>query len=250
MFYFITFDKNYYMKKTLILLSVATIGAMTFTGCKKKGCTDSTATNFNSKAKKDDASCLYIPTISIIGTSDTTINVGSSYTDPGATASNKDGSSVDVVVEQLADSVNTVTTGVYYVNYKATNENGSATAKRKVNVIIGKDNWLVNWSVTSNCGTTSFPLAGSPSVTSGSNANELVIDNMFTLVGGTAYAEINGANITMPEQTITVTGGEVTFTGNGTMTATGNIININYSYLNTIPLLGGSGNCVATYTKQ
>ena len=238
------------MKKTLILLSVATIGAMTFTGCKKKGCTDSTATNFNSKAKKDDASCLYIPTISIIGTSDTTINVGSSYTDPGATASNKDGSSVDVVVEQLADSVNTVTTGVYYVNYKATNENGSATAKRKVNVIIGKDNWLVNWSVTSNCGATSFPLAGSPSVTSGSNANELVIDNMFTLVGGTAYAEINSANITMPEQTITVTGGEVTFTGNGTMTATGNIININYSYLNTIPLLGGSGNCVATYTKQ
>jgi hypothetical protein len=144
----------------------------------------------------------------------------------------------------------TGTTGVYYVNYKATNANGSATAKRKVNVIIGKDNWLVNWSVTSNCGTTSFPLAGSPTVTSGSNANELVIDNMFTLVGGTAYATITGANIAMPEQTIPVTGGEVTFTGNGTMTATGNIININYTYLNTIPLIGGSGECVATYTKQ
>ena len=238
------------MKKTLILLSVATIGAMTFTGCKKKGCTDSTATNFNSKAKKDDASCLYIPTISIIGTSDTTINVGSTYADPGATASNKDGSSVDIVVEQMADSVNTASTGVYYVNYKATNDNGSATAKRKVNVIIGKDNWLVSWSVTSNCGTTSFPLAGSPVVTSGSNANELVIDNMFTIFGGTAYAEINGANITMPEQTITITGGDVTFTGNGTMTATGNIININYSYLNSIPFLGGEGTCVATYTKQ
>jgi hypothetical protein len=238
------------MKKTLILLSVATIGAMTFTGCKKKGCTDATATNYNSKAKKDDASCLYVPTISIIGASDTTINVGSTYTDPGATATNKDGSTVEVIVEQMADSVNTATTGVYYVNYKATNDNGSATAKRKVNVIIGKDNWLATWEVTSNCGTTSFPLAGSPDVTSGANANELVIDNMFTLVGGTAYATIAGANITMPEQTIPVTGGEVTFSGNGTMTATGNIININYTYINTIPLIGGSGSCVATYTKQ
>lgn len=250
MIYFITFDKKYSMKKTLILLSVATIGAMTFTGCKKKGCTDSTATNYNSEAKKDDASCVYTPSITIIGASDTTVNVGSTYNDPGATAVNKDGSSVDVIVEQLADSVNTGTTGIYYVNYKATNVNGSATAKRKVNVIIGKDNWLATWEVTSNCGATSFPLAGSPAVTSGSNANELVFDNMFTLVGGTAYATISGANITMPEQTIEITGGEVTFTGNGTMTATGNIININYSYINTIPLIGGEGTCVATYTKQ
>lgn len=238
------------MKKTLILLSVATIGALTFTSCKKKGCTDATATNFNADAKKDDASCVYGPTITIIGTSDTTINVGSTYNDPGATAVNKDGSAVDVIVEQLADSVNTATTGVYYVNYKATNANGSATAKRKVNVIIGKDNWLVTWDVTSNCGTTSFPLSGTPSVTSGSNANELVIDNMFTLLGGTAFATISGANINMAEQTVPVTGGEIIFTGTGTMTATGNIININYSYDNTIPLIGGQGTCVATYTKQ
>ncbi len=238
------------MKKTLILLSFATIGALTFTSCKKKGCTDATATNFNADAKKDDASCVYGPTITIIGTSDTTINVGSTYNDPGATAVNKDGSAVDVIVEQLADSVNTATTGVYYVNYKATNANGSATAKRKVNVIIGKDNWLVTWDVTSNCGTTSFPLSGTPSVTSGSNANELVIDNMFTLLGGTAFATISGANINMAEQTVPVTGGEIIFTGTGTMTATGNIININYSYDNTIPLIGGQGTCVATYTKQ
>ncbi|NBR14426.1 MAG: DUF5011 domain-containing protein [Flavobacteriales bacterium] len=238
------------MKSTLVLFSIVTIGFISLTGCKKKGCTDATATNYNSSAKKDDASCVYGPTITIIGSSDTTINVGSTYNDPGATAVNKDGSAVDVIVEQLADSVNTATTGVYYVNYKATNANGSATAKRKVNVIIGKDNWLVTWDVTSNCGTTSFPLSGTPSVTSGSNANELVIDNMFTLLGGTAFATISGANINMAEQTVPVTGGEIIFTGTGTMTATGNIININYSYDNTIPLIGGQGTCVATYTKQ
>jgi len=237
------------MKKKIILLSVALIGTMTFTGCKKKGCTDAAATNYNSKAKKDDASCLYVPTISIIGASDTTINVGSTYNDPGATAANKDGSNVEVIIEQMADSVNTATTGIYYVNYKATNDNGSSSAKRKVNVIIGKDNWLVNWSVTSNCGTR-FPLAGSPSITSGSNANELVLDNMFTLLGGTAYAYISGANITIPQQSISVTGGEISFNGTGTMVPTGNIINVNYNYINSIPIIGGSGSCVATYTKQ
>jgi hypothetical protein len=53
----------------------------------------------------------------------------------------------------------------------------------------------------------------------------------------------------MAEQTIPITGGEITFSGNGTMTATGNIININYTYSNTIPFIGGQGTCVATYTK-
>lgn len=40
---------------TLALVSVVALSA-----CKKEGCTDETATNYNSKAKKDDGSCEYL----------------------------------------------------------------------------------------------------------------------------------------------------------------------------------------------
>src|SRR5690606_6748235 len=41
------------------VLSLTAIALLTFTACKKEGCTDATATNYNEKAKKDDGSCLY-----------------------------------------------------------------------------------------------------------------------------------------------------------------------------------------------
>jgi hypothetical protein len=44
--------------KTNYLILFA-IGTMFFVGCKKEGCTDETATNYNSDAGKDDESCLY-----------------------------------------------------------------------------------------------------------------------------------------------------------------------------------------------
>ena len=233
------------MNKIGLFILVIGLGAG-FSSCKKKGCTDSTATNFNSKAKKDDGSCLYKPLITITGAADTSVSVGSTYTDLGATAVNKDGSTVAVTVD---NQVVTTTTGVNYVNYSATNANGTSTAKRTVNVVIGQDNWTVAWDVTSNCGTTSFPLAGAPTISAGATVNDLVIDGMFTLVGGTANATVNGATITVPQQTINITAGDINFSGIGTMNAQGNIITITYTYENTTPLIGGSGTCVATYVK-
>ncbi len=50
------------MKTTMISkIGIATIVAATLSvsSCKKKGCTDSTATNYSEKAKKDDGSCQY-----------------------------------------------------------------------------------------------------------------------------------------------------------------------------------------------
>lgn len=234
------------MNKIGLFILVIGLGAG-FSSCKKKGCTDATATNFNSKAKKDDGSCLYIPMITIIGAADTTVSVGSTYSDLGATAVNKDGSSVDVIT---TGQVVTTTTGVNYVNYSATNANGTSTAKRTVNVVIGQDNWTVAWDVTSNCGATSFPLAGAPTISAGATANDLVIDGMFTLVGGTATATVNGATINIPQQTINIQLGAINFSGVGTMNAQGNILTITYTYENTTPLIGGSGTCVATYVKQ
>ncbi|MBK7129038.1 MAG: hypothetical protein IPM74_03530 [Crocinitomicaceae bacterium] len=45
--------------KTSILVLSALFLQLTIISCKKEGCTDSTATNYNSDAKKDDGSCIY-----------------------------------------------------------------------------------------------------------------------------------------------------------------------------------------------
>jgi len=47
-------------KNYLLMLAVFTITLLTFsTSCKKKGCMDKYADNYNSKAEKDDNSCSY-----------------------------------------------------------------------------------------------------------------------------------------------------------------------------------------------
>ena len=235
------------MKQTLIILSIG-LGALTFTACKKKGCTDNGAVNFNSKAKKDDGSCLYKPIIKLNGQTSVTINVGSSYTDAGATATNKDGSSVTVTTNNQVD---TTTVGTYSVNYAASNSNGTSTAQRTVKVVIGAENWTgPTWGLTSTCSATKFPVSGSPTISAGATAADINIGNFFNLVGGTATGTINGAAVTIPQQTINIQLGNIDFSGTGAMNASGTQIQITYTYNNTTPVIGGSGTCVAIYDKQ
>jgi hypothetical protein len=246
-FFIFTQPKKTLMKKTLLLLMLG-LGVVSITSCKKKGCTDNGAVNFNSKAKKDDGTCLYKPLLTLNGAAQVTINVSASYTDAGATATNKDGSSVAVTTDNQVDSS---TVGTYYVNYAATNANGTSTAQRRVDVVIGAENWTgVSWALTSTCSGTQFPVSGSPSITAGATATDINIENFFNLVGGTATGTINGAAITIPEQIINITIGDVTFSGTGAMNATGTQIQITYTYDNSAPLIGGNGTCIAIYDKQ
>ena len=257
-----TFEKNKIMKKLILVLVVSSFGISTLSSCKKKGCMDSTATNFNSKAKKDDGSCLYTPFISIIGNSDTTISVGTTYNDPGVIATNKDGSTITISTNNLVDDS---LVGTYYVTYTATNSNGTSTSKRTVNVVIGQDNWIANWVVSSDCGT-AFPLNSAPTI-SINGANGLTIDGMFSISipsipfvlpngltiasGGIANTTINGSNITVPNQSYDAAGiGTITYSGSGIMNSSGTEFSITYTYNNNLPAIGGTGTCTATYTKQ
>jgi len=64
--------KNVNLKLSVLMLSALTLGAVS---CKKEGCTDSTATNYDSKAKKDDGSCVAATVVD-----ESTINVTSNVT--------------------------------------------------------------------------------------------------------------------------------------------------------------------------
>ena len=46
-------------KSTLLLSAILVLFAITFDACKKEGCTDPTAKNYDEKADKDDDSCEY-----------------------------------------------------------------------------------------------------------------------------------------------------------------------------------------------
>lgn len=50
------------MRRTHLLILAALVVSSVFTSCKKKGCTDPTAMNYNSEAEKEDESCVYSAT--------------------------------------------------------------------------------------------------------------------------------------------------------------------------------------------
>ena len=231
------------MKNLILLAAIASVGLMS---CKKKGCTDPQAVNYNSEAQKDDETCNYIPAIAITGSANMDVTLGSTYSDPGATATNKDGSSVTVTSD--LSQVNTGAVGSFVVTYTATNEHGTATATRTVNVVIGQDNWLGTPSVTDDCNVALFPVSGSPTITAGATTSDLIFDPMFTLVGGTMNATVDGSDITVPQQTINVTTGDIIFSGSGTMNVNGTQFTIVYNYENTTPVVGGTGTCTVTYS--
>lgn len=64
--YIVNFKSLMKMKK-LILILILGIVSLPFVSCKKEGCTDKNALNYNDKAKKNDKSCKYpIPTGGLI----------------------------------------------------------------------------------------------------------------------------------------------------------------------------------------
>lgn len=65
----------------LTFLVTIVLASATFTGCKKEGCTDINANNYNEEAKKDDGTCTY-PTINTSST-----NTSGDISGAGGTAS-------------------------------------------------------------------------------------------------------------------------------------------------------------------
>jgi len=75
------------------------------------------------------------PTITLLGDNPLLLNVGDTYTDPGATAvDNNDGSDITANIVVSGNTVDTSTAGDYYVIYRVTASGRSTTRSRKVTV--------------------------------------------------------------------------------------------------------------------
>ena len=240
------------MKTKVFILLMAPLMIGAISSCKKKGCIDETAANYNEEAKKDDGTCVYTPVISIIGSADISIGVGTTYTDQGATAANFDGALVGV---QSTSNVNTNQVGVYQVTYTATNNNGTSTATRTVRVVVNQDSYLGAWTTTGDCaGQTGMALNNDPTIIAGATSDEILITDFFnglTSTYGTAVCYLNGDEITVPQAQDGAPGslGDIIYSGLGTMNEDGETFTITFTYDNTTPLTGTSGTCTATFTK-
>ena len=82
----------------------------------------------------------------------------------------------------------------------ATNDNGTTTVIRTVNVVVNQDSWLGDWSVSDNCGGgTGLALNGSPNIIAGGNGEQILITEFLSGVTGsygTAICQIDGDDIT------------------------------------------------------
>ena len=233
----------------LFVISVLMFGTQS---CKKKGCMDSSAANYNDEAKKDDGTCVYTPIITLVGAADTTISVATEWADPGATAANLDGAIVAVMDNSTVDASEV---GVYTITYTATNDNGTTTVIRTVNVVVNQDSWLGDWSVSDNCGGgTGLALNGSPNIIAGGNEEQILITEFLSGVTGsygTAICQIDVDAITIAPASDGAPGGlgDINYSGFGTMNSNGLSFTITYTWQNTTPITGGSGTCSATYSK-
>lgn len=221
-----------------------------FTSCKKKGCMDQEAVNFDEKAKKDDNSCNFAPVITIVGANPATVNVGAQYNDAGATAFVKNTGAVDVTTDLSA--VNTSQTGSFEVVYSASNTHGTTTKSRVVNVVLGQSSYLGNYTVAHECGG-GFPHRSSAQLLAGDGPNQLKVQNAFSVLGlnfGEIVFNISGENVTVAGTTVNrpLGSGTLSFSGTGTMNAAGTVLTMNYDFSNT-GLNTESGACTVVYTK-
>ena len=186
------------------------------------------------------------PTLLLNGESSMSICLGGEFTDPGA--SSIDAYDEDISLDiQVVGVVNVDSVGSYLIEYTSTDKNDNVSVlSRTVNVVICVDNLLGDYSVDDDCGS---QLADTHTISAGANQNEIIIDNVVTLVGGQVTGLLSGSTITVSEQEIDLTAGKFTISGTGTINSNATEIVFDYTWDNSIPFIGGSGTCTATYTK-
>lgn len=209
---------------------------------------------FQSCAKDDTTA----PVITLTGAASIDINLGDTYADAGATATDLDGkeNSSDISSSIVTTgTVDNTLVGTYTIKYNVSDESANAATEVTRTVRVKSDK-LAGSYVVSDVVTGAVPSSGNgtyaytATVTQSSiDYNKILISNFGGFGTSTVInATIDGATITIGAQTFTPTGETIATTVTGTGTYNGASFKIsNITYTNTAAVYG-NGN--ATYVKQ
>ena len=225
------------MKKNLLSIGLLVLltGTAIFTGC-----------------KKDDVTA---PEITLSGNSSMDINLGDTYSEPGATATDRDGKDKSSDVSSsivIAGSVDNTKVGTYTITYNVSDGDGNKATEVRRTVRVKSDKLAGSYSV-SDVVTNAVPASGNgtyaytATVTQSSvDYNKIFIANFGGFGAAVSvYATVEGATITIPLQAATGASPSTSVSGTGTYNgAAFKITNITYTATNAV---FGNGN--AAYTK-
>jgi hypothetical protein len=218
------------MKKMKNLLALAIIGSVLFVSCNDEDTTK--------------------PVVTLIGASDTTIVLNSSWNDPGAIAEDdEDGVITDI---QVTGTVNVNLTGTYVITYSATDAAGNTGSKsRTVRVRNTADGWAGSYSVIDEVNGQQYTYSDIISFSQTENRHVWVTKFAYYTNGAVKFKFENPesvpTDVSIPQQTVYCgnPAADRTFSGSGAAT-TNESFYINY----TEHTYGTSVTGIETYTKQ
>lgn len=218
------------MKKMRNLLALAIIGSVIFVSC-----------------NGDDTTK---PVVTLIGASDTTIVLNSTWTDPGAIAEDDEDGVITNI--QVTGTVNVNLVGTYVITYSATDAAGNTGSKsRTVRVRNTADGWAGSYSVVDEVGGQQYTYSDIISFSQTENRHVWVTKFAYYTNGAVKFKFENPESIptdvTIPQQTVYCgnPAADRTFSGSGVATSNDSF------YLNYTESTGGTSvTGVETYTKQ
>jgi hypothetical protein len=215
----------------LSLVALAIISSSVFTGCKK---TD------------DDTNA---PIITVNGNKTFFNQLGTSYTDAGASASDDVDGAIAVTTSGVG-SVNVNAVGTYVITYTAKDKAGNlATSTRTVYVVdIAGTYSVVDTSPYPGGSTSNYTETATLSTTTNGKVNVLKFGNYVN--GAASFNLTSGSALTMPSQNVTCGNPSANrnFVGSGSVQTVGGVTVLTIDYTETV----GSSSVAArgVYTKQ
>lgn len=194
-----------------------------------EGCTDPKALNYDAFATIDAENCIYSPikdttnnpSTPVLGCTDT---AAANY-NPNATQ--EDGSC------QIFGCTNP---NAENYNPKANIDDGSCVDAR--------DKFVGDWTVVHDCPFI-LPISDPQTISYNSNNTDSILFSPFSALGD-ARGVVNGFDVTIPSQDVTLPFGSLTFDGSGSMNSAKNEIVL---FMNYDAGFLGAGSCTLTYTK-